>query len=223
MDSAWLMTVLPHPNAPGIAHVPARKRVSDLCFSITWFCWNADYFEQLLCTAPTVRLHAVRCPPPCTAKRQAHIKTLRNGFAMKTAHLQAANLQASRRYTALHGGERRCRARTGRSAAPDVQRKTQPTADWQARLQAMRCRTAKHGGEEGIQHALPGQQRRVGQQLLRDRPRRPHRPHLQHSVLLRAQAGRHGSRLAGMAQTPVESQLVASVECMIVVCEGGPV
>ena len=24
LDSAWLMTVLPHPNAPGIAHVPAH-------------------------------------------------------------------------------------------------------------------------------------------------------------------------------------------------------
>jgi len=26
LDSAWLMTVLPQPNAPGMAHVPAQGR-----------------------------------------------------------------------------------------------------------------------------------------------------------------------------------------------------
>ncbi len=48
-----------------------------------------------------------------------------------------------------------------------------------------RGRTAEHGGEERVQDALPGQQGRVGQQLLRDRPRQAHGPHLQHGVLLR--------------------------------------
>ena len=52
--------------------------------------------------------------------------------------------------------------------------------------------TSKHRGEEGIQDALACQQRGVGQQLLRNRPRGPHRPHLQHGVLLQSQADIQG-------------------------------
>ena len=43
---------------------------------------------------------------------------------------------------------------------------------------------SQDGREEGVQHTLPGEQRRVGDQLLCHGPGGAHRPSLQHGVLL---------------------------------------
>lgn len=127
LDSAWEITVLPQPKAPGMEHVPAGA-------GGRWEGQGAGAAPRLL-WAPDV---------PSRQYEQKHLfHAAASGSGVCCTHVRC---QCSR----LSAG-------CGRPLSSPPMR-----------------RTSQHGGEQGVQHALPGQQRGVRQQLLGHGARRAH-------------------------------------------------
>ncbi len=64
LDSACEMTVLPHPNAPGIAHVPAQR------LGVDYTAWLASRMAHCL-VGPCVRQAQITKLGACAARVRA--------------------------------------------------------------------------------------------------------------------------------------------------------